>query len=107
MKALMLMTASGPLVVLSALDALDDDVLIGKLRIKGVDKFMAYELSLDDVKAKYGGHFQAVVNDLHESDDLRVLDFNGHRIFSLFRLDALGKPFIFDPTGAQTKVYLD
>jgi hypothetical protein len=107
MKSLLLMTASGPLVVLSCLDALDDDVLIGKLRAKGVEKFMAYDLPLDQVKAKYGGHFQAVVNDLHETDDLRVLDFNGHRIFDLFRLDALGQPVIYDPTGARTKVYLD
>jgi hypothetical protein len=107
MKALLLMTASGPLVVLSSLAALDDDVLIGKLRVKGIDKFMAYDLSLEDVAAKYGGHFQAVVNDLHQSDDLRVLDFNGHRIFDLFRLDGLGQPFVYDPTGVQTKVFLD
>ncbi len=107
MKAYLLMTASGPLVVLSTLSALTDDVLIGKLHIKGVDKFMAYDLPLDQVEASYGGHFQAVVNDLHQTDDLRVLDVNGHRIFELFRLDALGHPFVHDPTGAQTKVYLD
>lgn len=107
MKALLLMTASGPLVVLSSLAALDDDVLIGKLRVKGVEKFMAYDLPLEEVETKYGGHFQAVVNDLHQSDDLRVLDFNGHRIFDLFRLDGLGQPFVYDPTGAKTKVFLD
>jgi hypothetical protein len=97
----------GPWWSLSSLDALDDDVLIGKLRVKGVEKFMAYELPLEEVEAKYGGHFRAVVQNLHESDDLRVLDFNGHRIFDLFRLDALGQPFVYDPTGAKTKVYLD
>ena len=107
MKALLLMTASGPLVVLSSLASLDDDVLIGKLRVKGIEKFMAYELSLAEVETKYGGHFQSVVNDLHQSDDLRVLDFNGHRIFELFRLDTLGQPFVYDPTGSQTKVFLD
>ena len=107
MKALLLMTASGPLVVLSSLAALDDDVLIGKLRLKGVEKFIAYDVPLEEVEAKYGGHYQAVVNDLHQSDDLRVLDFNGHRIFTLFRLDSLAQPFVYDPTGAPTKVFLD
>jgi hypothetical protein len=107
MKALLLMTASGPLVVLSSLAALDDDVLIGKLRVKGIEKFIAYDLALEEGVAKYGGHFHAVVNDLHQSDDLRVLDFNGHRIFDLFRLDGLGQPFVYDPTGTQTKVFLD
>jgi hypothetical protein len=107
MKALLLITAGGPLLVLSSLSAVDDDVLIGKLRNKGVSKFMAYELPLEEVKAKYGGHFHAVAHDPRESDDLRVLDFNGHRIFDLFRLDSLGQPFVYEPTGAKTKVYLD
>ena len=107
MKALLLMTAHGPLLALSSLDALDDEVLVGKLRFKGVEKFFAYELPLDEVRAKYGGHFQSVTHDLHETDDLRILDMNGHRIFDLFRLDSLGQPFIYDPTGAKTNVYLD
>ena len=107
MKALLLMTAHGPLMVLSSLDALDDEVLIGKLRFKGIEKFLAYELPLDEVEAKYGGHFRAVMHDLHETDDLRILDINGHRIFELFRLDRLGQVFVYDPTGAKTKVYMD
>ena len=32
----------------------------------------------------------AVESDLHETDDLRVLDFNGQRVFQLFRFDELG-----------------
>ena len=94
MKVLMLITGNGPMVILSSHQAPDDDVLVGKLKAKGIEKFMAYELPLDEVRKKYGGHFQAVVNDLHETDDLRVLDMNGQRVFGLFRLRDLGKPFI-------------
>jgi hypothetical protein len=43
---------------------------------------------------RYGGHFRVVENDLHETDDLRVLDFNGQRIFQLFRFDELGTPIL-------------
>ena len=97
MKALMLFTCSGPMVVLSSHEKPDDQVFLGKLKAKGVDKFLAYELPLDEVQAKYGGHFQTVVNDLHETDDLRVLDFNGHRVFDLFSLAALQGPFVHEP----------
>jgi hypothetical protein len=38
-----------------------------------------------------------VVNDLHESDDLRVLDYNGERAFALFRLDELKNPVFYEP----------
>ena len=97
MKALMLFTCSGPMVVLSSHEEPNDNVFLGKLRAKGVDKFLAYDLPLDEVQAKYGGHFQTVVNDLHETDDLRVLDFNGHRVFDLFSLTTLDRPFVYEP----------
>jgi len=97
MKSLMLITGSGPMLVLSSHDTPDDEVFLAKLKAKGVQKFLAYELPLDEVKTLYGGHFQTVVNDLHESDDLRVLDMNGHRVFELFRLDGLGEPFVHEP----------
>jgi hypothetical protein len=93
----MLITGSGPMVVLTSHESPDDGVFLSKLKAKGVEQFMAYELPMEDVKARYGGHYQIVVNDLHESDDLRVLDVNGHRVFALFRLEQLGEPFVYDP----------
>jgi len=96
MKALMIITGSGPMLVLSSHETPGDEVFLAKLAAKGIEKFLAYELSLDEVKERYGGHFQTVVNDLHESDDLRVLDVNGHRVFELFSLGALGAPFVHE-----------
>ena len=96
MKAVMLITGSGPILVLSSHEKPDDDVFLAKLKAKGIEKFLAYELPLDEVKKRYGGHFQTVVNDLHETDDLRVLDVNGHRVFDLFKLDGLGAPFVHE-----------
>ena len=107
MKALLLMTASGPLLVLSSHDSPLDDVFLGKLKAKGIDKFIAYEMNADDLKSIYGGHFTKVIQDLHETDDLRVLDYNGQRIFDLFRLDELGKPIIYEPASQSEKVYMD
>lgn len=102
MKAVMLFTGSGPVVFLTSHDSVTDPVLLDKLKGKGIDRFIAYELPLDVAKERYGGHFQAVLNDLHETDDLRVLDFNGERAFGLFRLDELGPQIIYDPSPAVT-----
>ena len=96
MKALMIITGSGPMLVLSSHEQPDDQVFLGKLKAKGIEKFLAYELPWEEVKERYGGHFQTVVNDLHESDDLRVLDVNGHRVFELFGLSKLGAPFVHE-----------
>jgi hypothetical protein len=37
-----------------------------------------------------------VANDLHESDDLRVLDYNGERAFKLFSFSELGSPIMHE-----------
>ena len=100
MKAVMLFTGSGPIVILTSHDSVTSPTLLEKLKAKGIGRFFAYELPLDTAKARYGGHFKAVLNDLHETDDLRVLDYNGERAFALFRLDELGSPIIYDPSSA-------
>ena len=97
MKAALLFAGSGPLVILTSYGSLQEPALIEKLASKGIEKFIAYELPLDKVKQRYGGHFTVVTHDLHESDDLRVLDFNGERAFRLFRLDELEGPVMYDP----------
>ena len=43
---------------------------------------MVDEIPLDLAKSRYGGRFVTVVNDLHETDDLRVLDYNGEQLRS-------------------------
>ena len=100
MKTAMLFTGSGPIVILTSHDSVADPILLEKLKAKGIERFMAYEIPLDLAKARYGGHFIAVVNDLHETDDLRVLDYNGERAFALFRFDELGGPVFYEPQAA-------
>jgi len=51
---------------------------------------------VDVAKARYGGHFDVVLEDLHEADDLRVLDFDGPRAFGLFSLKELGSPIYYE-----------
>jgi hypothetical protein len=96
MKAALLFTGSGPLVIVTSHNSLTDPALLGKLRAKGIEKFIAYELPPELAKERYAGHFDVVMKDLHESDDLRVLDFNGERAFRLFHLEELGNPVMFE-----------
>lgn len=97
MKVVMLFTGSGPIVILTSHDSVVAPGLLKKLEAKGIERFLAYELPLDIAKQRYGNHFRTVLNDLHETDDLRVLDYNGERAFGLFRLKEFGNPVIHDP----------
>ena len=92
MKAYLLLTSSGPLMVLTSHASVESPELLEKLDYKGIGKFLAYEVPVDLASERYGGHFSVVTHDLAETDDLRVLDFKGERIFQLFRFDELGEP---------------
>jgi hypothetical protein len=96
MKAALVFAGSGPIVILTSYSSLSDPGLWRTLKAHGVGKFIAYELPLETVAARYGGHFQVVLNDARDSDDLRVLDVNGDRAFRLFRFSELGAPVMHD-----------
>jgi hypothetical protein len=91
-KTYLIFTGSGPILVLSTYPELTDDRLLSKLRYKGIEKFIAYEVALDAVRSRYESSFANVSKDLESEEDLRVLDFNGHQIMANFSLDSLGEP---------------
>ncbi len=90
MKVAILFTGSGPIAIITSYQALTDPELLTKLQIKGIGKFLAYEVPEALARERYGTHFTSVLTDLHESDDLRVLDYNGQRVFQLVRFSELG-----------------
>lgn len=91
-RAYLFFTGTGPILVLTTYAELTDSRLVDKLRYKGIDKFIAYEVDLAAVKERYPSSFEGVVRDLEEEEDLRVLDFNGHQIMANFSLQELGEP---------------
>ena len=97
MKSFLLMTGSGTLIILTSHNSIENSILLDKLLAKGIEKFIAYEVPFDLARQRYGEHFKIVANDLHETDDLRVLDYNGDRAFRLFAFSELGKAHIHEP----------
>jgi ABC-type multidrug transport system ATPase subunit len=96
MKAMLLLTASGALVILTSHQSATDPGLLDRLRVKGIGKFIAYEIPVELVRQRYAGHFSVVEKNLDESDDLRVLDFDGQRAFKLFQFSELGSPIVHE-----------
>lgn len=86
MKAGVIFTGTGPILILTSHKSLTDPTLADKLASKGIWKYIAYDLPLELVKEKYGAHYTRVVSDLREKDDMRVLDFNGHSVYMNFSL---------------------
>jgi len=95
LRAYIIFTGTGPILVLSTYPKLTDERLVSKLRYKGIDKFIAYRVDRDAVETRYEHSFANILKDLENEEDIRVLDFNGHQIMANFSLNALGDPIKF------------
>ena len=93
MKAAVVFTGSGPILILTTYASFASPDFIEKLEAKGLNKFIAYEVPVELAKEKYGQHFDVIMKDVQQDDDLRVLDYNGHRVFHNFSFKELGIPY--------------
>jgi hypothetical protein len=87
MRGILVFGASGPLLILSSYPTIDDPDLLMKLEAKGIDKFVAWEASLDRCRDLYGYSYH---------NDIRVLDTDGHRILMNFSLRDLGPGIVYE-----------
>jgi hypothetical protein len=92
MKGGIFITGSGPIVVVTSYDSFADPAFLEKFTAKGLNKFIAYEVSMEELKRKYGRHYDVIMDDLRQAHDLRVLDYDGHRVFKNFKLSKLRDP---------------
>jgi hypothetical protein len=96
MKAGLIFTGSGPIVILTSCDSLDDPKLVEEMSSKGINRYIAYEVPMDLLKKRYGQHYNVTLNDRRQNDILRVVDWVGRRAFNNFPLEQLGEPIQYD-----------
>ena len=93
MKAAIIFTGTGPILALTTYEDLQDPKFIEKLGQKGIDKWIAAEVPLDLCRQKYGRHYDVILEDVKQEDDLRVLDYNGFNVFHNFPFSTWGKDY--------------
>jgi hypothetical protein len=98
MYAALIFPGGGAILILTSHKGLEDPALLKRLAVKGINKFIAYPVPIDVAKEKYGIHFDIVCRDLHETDDLRVLDFDGRRAMEKLPFSVLGEPVFHEPS---------
>ena len=98
MKAGLIFTGTGPILILTTYESFKDPKLVAKFNTKGIKKFIACDLPLEKVKARYGNQYSVVMGDLKQTDDLRVLDYNGYNVFHNFTFSEMGKPIYYEPS---------
>ena len=95
MKAGVIFTGTGPILILTTYDSLKEPRLAEKLKARGMKRFIAYEVPVEKVKQRYGTHFSVIMGDLSQTDDLRILDIDGHHVFLNFTFEEMGEPYYY------------
>jgi hypothetical protein len=96
MKAGIVITGSGSILVLTSEDSLDNPEFVKAVGAKGIHKYIAFEVPEETVRNRYGQHFMVTVADRKQHDVLRIVDVDGQRIFRNFDLSSLGGPILYD-----------
>lgn len=96
MRAFLVFAEAAPVLVMTSRAAVADGRLVQGLTTRGIDKFIAYEVPLDELRRKYGVPFEVVESDVRNGKDLAVLDSKGSHVFANVRFTDLGESFQHD-----------
>ena len=96
MRSFLLLTETGPVLLLTKSTVITEDHLIKHLDKRGVRKFISFEVPVSKVHKLYGVPFEVVAADIDHGRDLRILDYNGPHIFSSFDFNELGSPTLHE-----------
>ena len=80
-SAYLLLTSSGPILIVTLLDSADHPRLRRELARRGVGSTIAWKVPKAEVRQAYGGDVEEMVDNLDTERPLRVVDFDGRRVF--------------------------
>ena len=103
MKAALIFTESGPILVLNPFESLQSPEFVQRPAARGICKFIAHEVSCELVQERFGTRFSAIMGDLSQQGDLHVMDIDEHHVFNSLSSDELGPPVCFQPLQNSAK----
>jgi hypothetical protein len=92
MKAFVIFSSREPILVVTR-HAIRDEVNLNQLSRIGIQKFIAREVPIPQLRRLYGRQFDVIEEAIRKGNDLRVLDFSGHRIFQNLPFSELGPAY--------------
>ena len=92
MRSFLLLTETGPVLLLTKCTAVTEEGFLEHLNERGIKKFIAFEVPVSKVHRLYGVPFDVVAEDIGRGRDMRILDYNGPHIFQNFDFEELGSP---------------
>ncbi|NCO58507.1 MAG: hypothetical protein COW73_06215 [Nitrospirae bacterium CG18_big_fil_WC_8_21_14_2_50_70_55] len=96
LKTFMVFTGTGPILVVTRLNDMEEEVARLHMESKGIRKYIAYEVPYTTAETRYGTRLHKAVDRLASDDDIRVFDVDGHHAFMIFDFTEMGEPVYVD-----------
>ncbi len=96
MRSFLILTENGPLLVMTSNSCITEGALLESMSLRGIDKFIAYEVPAEQLHNYYGVPFEVVAADLERGKQVRILDFDGTQIFDRVSFEELGQAVHFE-----------
>lgn len=96
MKAYVIFSSSEPVLVVTR-ETISSKPVLDHLGRVGILKFIAREVPVPHLRSRYGRQFDVIEEALQKGNDLRVLDFSGHRIFQNLPFSEFGSAYRREP----------
>lgn len=92
MRAYVIFSSSEPVLAVTR-QSIRSRAVLDELRRIGCLKFIAREVQIDHVRCQYGDQYDAIERAVKAGSALRVLDFNGRRIFRHLPFSEFGRAY--------------
>jgi len=92
MRAYVIFSSTEPVLIVSQKTIRSQSVL-AELRRIGCLKFIAREVPIDHVRCQYGRQYDVIEEAVEHGCPMRVLDYNGRRIFRFLPFSEFGPPY--------------
>jgi hypothetical protein len=102
MRAYILFTATGAVVVMTKKYSIRNSQVLKSLGAHGIGKFVAHRIPIELAKKRYASHFDTVIHDPRQATDLKILEDDGEKVFKMFKFSDIG-PAIYHEPGKLVK----
>ena len=96
LKSYLVMRATGGVLILTDHDLAKEPGALKKLAEGGLEKFIAFEVPLEQVKTNYSAHYEHVLKEPKQISEFITLDDDAREIFENISLKGLGAPLIYE-----------
>jgi len=102
MKAYVIFSSKEPVLVVTR-QPIRNEAVQDQLGRIGILKFIAREVPVPQLRRRYGRQFDVIEEAIRKGNDLRVLDFSGHRIFQNLPFSDFGPAYRREHSLAETE----